>query len=80
MKFFCNVYYFQENNIQTITVIGDVQRYTVYTFQLKSFKPNNVILFQVFLRKSEKWISWGVGGGTGGVEVGVWEEGLRKIF
>ena len=54
MKFFCNVYYFQENNIQTITVIGDVQRYTVYTFQLKSFKPNNVILFQVFLRKSEK--------------------------
>ena len=42
------------------TVIDNVQRKnTVYTFQFKSFERNNVILFQVFLRKSEKLISLG---------------------
>ena len=51
---FCNVYYLQclflENNIIT----DDAQRKsTVYTFQLKSFEHSNLILFQVFLKKSE---------------------------
>ena len=42
-----------ENSIQKFTVIDSVQRQnTVYTFQLKSFK-HNVILLQVFPRKSD---------------------------
>ena len=61
--FYYNVCYLQclilENNIQTFTVIDDFQRQnTVYAYQLKSFERNNGILFQVFLRKSEKLIIW----------------------
>ena len=57
---FYNVYYLQclflENNITT----DDAQRKkTVYTFQLKSLRHNNVILFQNFLRKREKLINRG---------------------
>ena len=60
LKLFCifnNVYNMQclflENSIQKFTVIDSVQRQnTVYTFQLKSFK-HNVILLQVFPRKSD---------------------------
>ena len=45
-----------ENNIIT----DDTQRKnTVYTFQLKSFGHNNVILFQVLLITSKKIISGG---------------------
>ena len=58
---FYNVCYLQclfliENNIIT----DDAQRTnTVYTYQLKSFEHKNVMLYQVFLRKSGKLISAG---------------------
>ena len=56
--------YFQKitfERLQLLTTFKD----TAYKFQLKSFECNNVIFFQVFLRKSEKSISggWGRGGG-----------------
>ena len=66
MDFFNNLYCMQflflKNNIRMIAVIDDVQRLnTVQTFQLKSCERNNLILFQVFRRKTEKLISRGGG-------------------
>ena len=43
---------------KTFTVTDDVQRKNnVYPFQLKSFEHNNMILFQVFLKRSKRLIS-----------------------
>ena len=70
---FYNAYYsqcwFLENDIWTFTVIDGVQRQsTVYIFQLKSFECNNVIILQVFSKKSGKFINLAilkrVGGGS----------------
>ena len=54
-----------ENKIIT----NDDQRKIIgYIFRLKSFEHNDVILFQVFLEKSEKLISWVPNKSVGGEE------------
>ena len=49
----CNVHFEKKTfeRLQLLMMFKD--NYTVYTFQLKSFKRKNLILFQVLFRKME---------------------------